>query len=480
MNTEIKKVFLSGICGTAMASLAGMLAETGYSVSGSDQAVYPPMSTFLEGLGIPVTEGFSETNIKKAAPDLVVIGNTLSRGNPEIEYVLDEGLSYKSMAETVKEFFIRDRRSTVVAGTHGKTTTTALLSWILHSGGLDPSFLVGGIAENFRSSYRIGSGGDFVIEGDEYDTAFFDKGPKFLHYLPHIALIKNIEFDHADIYRDLEQIQLSFRRLINIVPRSGLIVAGVESPAVRDVLADAPAPVQTFGLTSGDWTTGNIHAQEGGTRFDVLRDGHLWHTVWTPLVGEFNVSNALAAVIAAHHLGLSREAIHSALAGFKNVRRRLEILGEVSGVTIYDDFAHHPTAVRETLRGVRAQFPDSRVWAIFEPRSQTSRRRIFENEFSDALGIADVALIAPVYSATHLEPDGVLSPERVADRANRDGGQVHVMDSSEEIVDFVAAHAGPGDRVVVMSNGGFDDIHRRLLDRLRQESIDGTDPVATG
>ena len=480
MNTEIKKVFLSGICGTAMASLAGMLSEAGYSVSGSDQAVYPPMSTFLEGLGIPVTEGFSEINIEKAAPDLVVIGNTLSRGNPEIEYVLDEGLFYKSMAETVKEFFIRDRRSTVVAGTHGKTTTTALLAWILHSGGLDPSFLVGGIAENFRSSYRIGSGRDFVIEGDEYDTAFFDKGPKFLHYLPHVALIKNIEFDHADIYRDLEAIQLSFRRLINIVPRSGLIVAGVESPAVRDLLADAPAPVQTFGLTSGDWRAGNIHPQEGGTRFEVLREGHLWHTVWTPLVGEFNVSNALGAVIAAHHLGLSREAIQSALAGFKNVRRRLEIRGEVSGVTVYDDFAHHPTAVRETLRGVRAQFPDSRVWAVFEPRSQTSRRRIFENEFADALGIADVALIAPVYSATHLEPEDVLSPQRVADRANRDGGQVHAMGSSEEIIGFVAAHARPGDRVVVMSNGGFDDIHRRLLDRLGPESIDGTDTVATG
>ena len=342
MNTEIKKVFLSGICGTAMASLAGMLSEAGYSVSGSDQAVYPPMSTFLEGLGIPVTEGFSETNIKKAAPDLVVIGNTLSRGNPEIEYVLDEGLFYKSMAETVKEFFIRDRRSTVVAGTHGKTTTTALLAWLLHSGGLDPSFLVGGIAENFQSSYRIGGGGDFVIEGDEYDTAFFDKGPKFLHYLPNVLLIKNIEFDHTDIYRDLEAIQLSFQRLINIVPRSGLIVAGIESPAVRDLLADAPAPVQTFGLASGDWSVRNIHVEGGGTRFDVLREERLWHTVWTPLVGEFNVSNALSAVIAAHHLGLSKEAIQVALTGFKNVRRRLEIRGEESGITVYDDFAHPP------------------------------------------------------------------------------------------------------------------------------------------
>ncbi len=456
-----------------MASLAGMLATTGYSVSGSDQAVYPPMSTFLESLGIPVFEGFSETHIRDAAPDLVVVGNALSRGNPEIEYVLDTGLRYTSMAETLKEFFIRGRRSTVVAGTHGKTTTTALLAWMLHSAGRDPSFLVGGVAENFSSSYRLGSGPDFVVEGDEYDTAFFDKGPKFLHYLPHIALIKNIEFDHADIYADLEAIQLSFRRLINIVPRSGLIIAGAESPAVENLLNDAPAPVQTFGLETGDWTTRNITREDEGTRFDVLKDGGFWHTVWTPLIGEFNVANALSAIVVAERLELSKEETAAALRTFKNVRRRLEIRGEVSGVTVYDDFAHHPTAVRETLKGVRGQFPEARIWAVFEPRSQTSRRRLFESEFARALGIADVVLVAPVYSPAHIKPDGVLSPKRVAGESSQYGTEAHAMSSSQEIIDFVATRARPGDRIVIMSNGSFDYIHRRLLDRLTLESNSG-------
>ena len=462
-----------------MASLAGMLATAGYSVSGSDQAVYPPMSTFLESLGIPVFEGFSETHITNAAPDLVVIGNALSRGNPEVEYVLDTGLRYTSMAETLKEFFIRGRRSTVVAGTHGKTTTTALLAWMLHSAGREPSFLVGGVAENFSSSYQVGTGRDFVVEGDEYDTAFFDKGPKFLHYLPHIALIKNIEFDHADIYKDLEAIQLSFRRLINIVPRSGLIVAGAESPAVGNLLNDAPAPVETFGLETGDWTTRNITREGDGTRFDVLSGGSFWHSVWTPLVGEFNVANALSAIVVAARLGLSKEETATALRTFKNVRRRLEIRGEVSGVTVYDDFAHHPTAVGETLKGVRGQFPASRIWAVFEPRSQTSRRRLFESEFARALSIADIVLVAPVYSAAHLKPDGVLSPQRVVNEVNKvnetrqDRTEAHAMGSSEEIIDFVASRARPGDRIVIMSNGSFDDIHRRLLDRLNLESITG-------
>ncbi len=457
-----------------MASLAGMLTTAGYRVSGSDQAVYPPMSTFLARLGIPVFEGFRESHIRDAAPDLVVIGNALSRGNPEVEYVLDSGIRYSSMAETLKEFFIRGRRSTVVAGTHGKTTTTALLAWMLQVGGRNPSFLVGGVAENFSSSYQLGSGGDFVVEGDEYDTAFFDKGPKFLHYLPQIALIKNIEFDHADIYTDLAAIQLSFRRLINIVPRSGLIIAGVESPAVEELLADAHAPVQTFGLEKGDWTASNISSEGAGTRFDVLKGGHLWNSVWTPLVGEFNVANALSAIVTAHRLGLSKDESAAALRTFRNVRRRLEVRGEVSGVTVYDDFAHHPTAVRETLRGVRSQFPTARIWAVFEPRSQTSRRRLFEREFAQALAVADLVLIAPVYLPARMEPDGVMSPERVAVEACQDGTEAHAMASSEEIVSFVAARARPGDRIVIMSNGSFGDIHRRLLDRLNQSPIAGT------
>ena len=467
LTTETRSIFLSAICGTAMASLAGMLARCGYQVSGSDNAVYPPMSTFLEQLGIPVYEGFSEENIRTARPDLVVIGNTLSRGNPEVEYVLDEGLRYASMAETVQELFIRGRRSIVVAGTHGKTTTTAMTAWLLESAGRSPSFLVGGIAENFQSSFQIGTGPDFVIEGDEYDTAFFDKGPKFLHYMPRIAMVKNIEFDHADIYADLAAIQTSFRRLIQIVPRTGLIVAGTDYPAVADLLDGVHSRVATFGIRSGDWRADSIEYSAGGTGFDVIRSGVRWARFQTPLAGEFNVQNALSAIIAAADVGLTPEEIQTGLARFKSVRRRLEIRGTEGGVTVYDDFAHHPTAVSETLRGVRNQFPDTRVWAIFEPRSQTARRRIFEAEFTKALQEADVAVIASPFSTSHLTPDNVIRPEQMVQSIRAGGGEAHTFESTAEIVTFVSGQARSGDRIVVMSNGGFDGIHQRLLGALR-------------
>ena len=466
MSKHYNRIFLSGICGTAMASLAGMLKARGYEVSGSDAAVYPPMSTFLDELGIPVFEGFSERNIERSGPDLVVIGNVLSRGNPEVEHVLDSGIRYASMAETVKELFIRDKRSIVVTGTHGKTTTTAILAWILESANRAPSFLVGGITGNFGSSFQLGEGDDFVIEGDEYDTAFFDKGPKFLHYLPRIALIKNIEFDHADIYQDLEAIKLSFKRFINIVPRAGLIVAGVGSPAVAELVAAARSRVATFGLEQGDWQARRIVPEGGGTQFDVLLRGEFWSNFHIPLMGRFNVLNTLSAIVAADEVGVSPDEIQTALTGFKNVRRRLEVCGTVGGITVYDDFAHHPTAVRETLGGVRAQFPDARIWAVFEPRSQTSRRRIFEEEFAEALGLADVSIIAPVHSPKHLESSDVLSPERVVRTVSENGGQAHTFGSTAEIVNFVAANARNGDHVVIMSNGSFDGIHKKLMDSL--------------
>ena len=470
VSKQVSTIFLSGICGAGMASLAAMLQADGHEVSGSDAATYPPMSTFLEGQGIRVFEGFSEEHIEKVGPDLVVIGNALSRGNPEVEYVLDTGIRFASMAETLKEFFIRERRSTVVAGTHGKTTSTAMLAWMLESAQRSPSFLVGGVARNFASSFQLGSGPDFIIEGDEYDTAFFDKGPKFLHYMPHIVLINNIEFDHADIYSDLEAIQLSFRRLMNIVPRSGLIVAGVDSPAVGELLPSAPAPVETFGLETGNWRADEICAGPDGTSFDVLEGDRLWHQFRTPLVGAFNVANALGAIVVAQRLGLSAEQIQDALMSFKNVRRRLEIRGEVQGITVYDDFAHHPTAVRETLKGVRSQFPDARIWAIFEPRSQTSRRRVFEAEFAASLSLANIAIVAPVYSPGHLEPSDVLSPERVTEEVLRRGREAHALNSTDEIVDFIAGGVLPGDRVVVMSNGSFDNIHQRLLGVLEAQN----------
>ena len=470
MQKDIKHIFLSGICGAAMASLAGMLKETGYAVSGSDSAVYPPMSTFLKSLDIPVYEGFSEDNLKRHVPDLVVIGNVLSRGNAEVEYVLNQDLRYRSMAETLKEFFIRGRRSIVVAGTHGKTTTTAMLAWMLSAAGREPSFLLGGIAENFQSSFQIGSGPDFVVEGDEYDTAFFDKGPKFLHYLPRIAIVKNIEFDHADIYPDLEAIKLSFRRFINIVPGDGLLIAGVDSPAVTELLVDARSRVATYGLDQGDWKAEKLEAADGGMGFDVVVRGEFWYRFRIPLPGEFNVRNALSAIVAGDELGLSADEMQEALSGFRNVRRRLELRGEVAGIRVYDDFAHHPTAVRETLKAIRAQFPDRRIWAVFEPRSQTSRRSLFEQDFSAALGLADVAIVAPVHRAKGLDPTEVLSPERVVRALEGRGGRAHTFGTTDEILQFLAAEAADGDQVVIMSNGAFDNIHERLLELLNHQS----------
>ena len=466
--TDRQKIYLIGICGTAMASLAGMLREKGYAVSGSDSDVYPPMSDFLARLEIPVFKGFNAENIQKTKPDLVVIGNALSRGNVEIEYVLDSGLRYASMAETVKELFIRGRQSIVVAGTHGKTTTTAMLAWILEVAGRKPSFLVGGIAENFGSSFQVRDGPDFVIEGDEYDTAFFDKGPKFLHYLPRIVLLKNIEFDHADIYADLEAIKTAFRRLINIVPRSGLIVAGIDSPVVTELIPAAFSRVATAGLGTGEWQAVNIKTTADGMDFEILRSDSNTGSFAIPLPGTFNVQNALGAIIVARDLGIPDEVIRRALSTFKSVKRRLEIRGEVNGIVVYDDFAHHPTAVQETLRAVRERHPHARVWAVFEPRSQTCRRKIFEPAFIQSFDPADVILIARVYGASHLAPAETLSPDRVAEGIRARGKRAFTFASTAEIVSFVASEARPGDHVVIMSNGGFDNIHIKLLERLRR------------
>ena len=449
-----------------MASLAGMLQSTGCVVEGSDSDVYPPMSDFLERLGIRIYNGYRAENLAESKPDIVVIGNALSRGNPEVEAVLDAGTRYASMAETVKELFIRGKNSIVVAGTHGKTTSTAMMSWVLEHAGRKPSFLVGGIAENFGRSFQISEGPDFVIEGDEYDTAFFDKGPKFLHYLPRIVMLKNIEFDHADIYADLEALKTSFRRLINIVPRSGLIVAGVDSPVVRELIPAAFSRVATVGIDSGDWRAGNIESFEDGMSFDVSNASTPVGRFSVPMLGTFNVRNALDVIVVAKELGLDNATLQRGLSSFKSVKRRLELKGEVGGVRVYDDFAHHPTAVLETLRAVRQRYPDGRIWAVFEPRSQTCRRRIFENEFIKAFDPADAAVIARVFGSTKLAPEDQLSPERLIQGIQARGKTAATFDTTAEIVEFVARRAAGGDQVVVMSNGGFDGIHRKLLTAL--------------
>jgi len=450
-----------------MASLAGMLQAKGCAVEGSDSDVYPPMSDFLERLGIPVYKGYRKEHVIASAPDIVVIGNALSRGNPEVEYTLDSGIRYASMAETVKELFIRGKNSIVICGTHGKTTTTAMAAWVLEQAGRNPSFLVGGIAENFGRSFQVADGADFVIEGDEYDTAFFDKGPKFLHYLPRVVMLKNIEFDHADIYSDLESLKVAFRRLINIVPGSGLIVAGVDSPVVRELIPAAFSRVATVGIESGDWRARNIVQADEGMRFEVWSGDTSVGSFAIPMLGTFNVRNALDVIVTAKELGLSNDAIQAGLSSFKSVKRRLELKGEANRIRVYDDFAHHPTAVAETLNAVRQRYPSDRIWAIFEPRSQTCRRRIFENDFIKSFDQANQIVIARVFGASRLLPEDQLSPDRLVEGIRGRGRAARTFDSTAEIVEYVASHAAPGDHIVVMSNGGFDGIHGKLLGALQ-------------
>jgi UDP-N-acetylmuramate: L-alanyl-gamma-D-glutamyl-meso-diaminopimelate ligase len=464
----IKHVHLIGICGTAMASLAGMLQARGFKVTGSDQNIYPPMSTFLEDRGIRLFEGFSEQHLEPR-PDLVVVGNAVSRGNPEVEVSLNQKIYYASMAEVLKEFFIRGKQSLVVAGTHGKTTTASLLAWLLECGGIDPSFLVGGIAENFGSSFKLGSGNIFVIEGDEYDTAFFDKGPKFLHYLPDWVIFHNCEFDHADIYSNLAAVQLSFSRLINIIPSHGRLLAGWDDPAVRELSAKAFCPVQSFGLEGkAQWTIRSIEILPEMMRFEIWCEGAFWERFETRLTGTFNVKNALAAIVCAQELGVERKVLQQALRDFKNVKRRLEIRGVVNGITVFDDFAHHPTAIRETLTAVKARYPTNRLWAIFEPRSATSRRNVFQQEFARCLLPADRVILCSPFAPEKLDASVRLDVEQIVNDLKRQGVSASWWDSADAIVANVASLLEQGDKVVIMSNGGFDGIHRKMLEALQR------------
>jgi UDP-N-acetylmuramate: L-alanyl-gamma-D-glutamyl-meso-diaminopimelate ligase len=449
-----------------MASLAGMLKVSGFEVAGSDQNVYPPMSDFLQDFQIPVFNGYSESHLS-SRPDLVVVGNAVSRGNPEVEYTLNAKLRYASMPEVLKEFFIRGKESIVVAGTHGKTTTTSLLAWLLEYAGKDPSILVGGIAENFASSFKLGKSNLFIVEGDEYDTAFFDKGPKFLHYLPDWVIFNNCEFDHADIYAGFEAVKVSFRRLINIIPSGGRLIAGWEDPVVRELSTKAYCLVETFGL-EGDpsWTAVSIEHHETGMRFDVQYRGQFWGTVEVPLAGSFNVKNTLAALACAHGLGVEKEKLMEGLRRFRNVKRRLEIRGEIQGVTIFDDFAHHPTAIRETLKAVKARYPESRVWAIFEPRSATSRRNVFQQEFVEAFLDADRVVLCAPYAVEKLDPAARLNVSKIVEDLRHRGLWAETWPTADGIVQEVTPQLTAGDKVVIMSNGGFDGIHAKLIQAL--------------
>ena len=463
---------LIGICGTAMASLAGMLQARGHHVTGSDQNVYPPMSTMLRDLGINVLQGFNREHLTPA-PDCVIVGNAIPRGNPEVEETLKRKLLYRSQAETVKEEFIRGRHSLAVAGTHGKTTTTSIAAWVMDQGGLDPTFLIGGVAQNFGSSFRVTQSDYVIVEADEYDTAYFDKGPKFMHYLPELAIVNNIEFDHADIYKDLDAVKLAFRRFMNLVPENGRLIAGSDSPNVRAVVESfGPklfTQLETFGTTEdARWQVRNADFTGGLSRFEVFRDQQQWGEFQTPLLGEFNLLNCLAVIIAADAWGVSRERIQDALTTFKNVKRRAEVRGEQRGITVIDDFAHHPTAVRETLRALRARYTDRRLIAIFEPRSWSSRLAVFQNDYANAFVAADYVVVASVFDSQKVTEKGrALDTEELIEAISRQGKPALALPGADEIVEHILPELREGDVVAIMSNGGFGGIHEKILTGLQ-------------
>ena len=466
-----KHIHLIGICGTAMASLAGMLQLKGHRVTGSDMAAYPPMSDLLRKLGIAVAEPFSEKNLDPP-PDLVIVGNALSRGNPEVEHILDQRIPFTSLAQVIHEEFVAGHDSLVVAGTHGKTTTTSILAWIYEvaarqNSALAPSFLIGGVAENFGSSFQLRAGRPFILEGDEYDTAFFDKGPKFMHYFPDAMILTHVEFDHADIYRDLDSVKTAFKRLVNLVPRRGRVVAFDGAENVTECVANAFCAVERYGFREEScWRLRDLTQERGQTKWRVLRDGLEWAEFTLPMAGEHNAVNATAAAALAAGQGVEVGAIQEALSTFASVKRRLEVKAVVDGITIIDDFAHHPTAIRETLRALRASHAGARLWAVLEPRSNTLRRNVFERELTEALGLADEIVIAGVFKQESIPEGERLHPEMILSGLRAAGHHAELHASADEIVDAIAPRLKSGDVVAVLSNGGFDGIYEKLPARL--------------
>jgi UDP-N-acetylmuramate: L-alanyl-gamma-D-glutamyl-meso-diaminopimelate ligase len=468
--TEKKHIYLIGICGTAMASLAGMLNDRGFRVTGSDAAAYPPMSDFLTSLGIPVAQPFDPKNLSPT-PDLVVVGNAISRGNVELEHVLDQRIPFCSLPQLLHDEFLRGKEVLVVAGTHGKTTTTSMLAWIFQSAGLEPSFLIGGIAENFGSSFSLGKGKHFILEGDEYDTAFFDKGPKFLHYFPDSIILTSVEFDHADIYKDLDAVETSFKRLVNLVPRRGRVVAFDTGESVNRCVAKAFCPVERYGSReTSDWRIADLRFEPARTVWTVVRGGKASADFEFVLAGEYNVFNAVAAAALATSCGIPIEKVQQALKTFKSVKRRLEVKAEVNGVTIIDDFAHHPTAIAGTLTALRGRYPGRRLWAILEPRSNTLRRNVFQHELVKSLSLADEIIVAGVFKSDAIPAAERLDLMAVGAELEQSSKRARIVSGVEGIVQIVAPELRTGDVVAILSNGGFDGIYEKLPARLKQES----------
>lgn len=467
--TQIRHMHLMGICGTGMAALAGMLQQSGYTVTGSDSHVYPPMSLFLDSLNIPVQNGYNAGNLCPA-PDLVIVGNVITRKNPEAEALAGLKIPYLSFPQALAHFFIRSRTSLVIAGTHGKTTTCSLLATALFKAGLDPSFMIGGIVRQFAANFRLGGGRYFVAEGDEYDTAFFDKESKFLHYRPHVAVITSLEFDHADIFADLEAIKKSFKKFVALLPEDGLLIANLDDPNVAEVSAGAPCAVQGYGVNpSNTWALADLKTENGATCFKVLQNGAPWATMTVNLSGRHNCLNSLAVCAVLHHLGVSAQTINEGLCSFAGVKRRQEVRGIEKGITVIDDFAHHPTAVRETLAGLKQAYPRQRLIAVFEPRTNSSRRSVFQRDYALAFDAADIVLLREPVPLNGLPPEELFSSTRLAEAlVNERKLNAEAYADTDSILMRLSAILRHGDVVAILSNGGFDNIHARLLQHLRE------------
>jgi len=477
MSETLRHVHFVAIGGTGMGSLAGLLAARGLRVTGSDDALYPPMSTLLERWGIPVRDGFRPEHVLDDPPDLTVIGNAVRPDNPEARAAIDEGLRYLSFPDALRELAIEGRHSVVVAGTHGKSTTTSLIGHVLHATGRDPSLLVGGFSLDFGGSFREGGGEHFVVEGDEYDTAFFDKTPKFLHYAARTLVVTSIEFDHADIYRDLGHVKDAFRQVVAKLPRDGALVAAMDEPNVREIAAEAPCRVVGYGASEAGegvarFRAGRALSDPDGTHFDVLVEGRAAGRALLPLYGTCNVENALAALAVADVLGVPLGEAIPALATVQGMKRRQELRGEVNGILVYDDFAHHPTAVRASLEALRARHPDRRLVAVFEPRTNTTRRAVFQRAYADAFTAADRVVVAdppdgPLYSNTGETPER-FSAKRLASDLTLRGTPAAAPGGVDDIVALLRKESRPGDVLLVMSNGAFGGIWERLLSTLRE------------
>lgn len=462
-------IHLMGICGVGMSSLAGMLKDKGYIITGSDQNTYPPISTFLQSLSIQVMKGYSPSHLHPR-PDLVIVGNVITRDNAEAGELLRLGIPYLSMPQALRRFAMEGKKSIVIAGTHGKTTVSALTAWILDVAGMNPSFMIGGIAKNFHRNFKLGNGPYFIIEGDEYDTAFFDKGPKFLHYDPYLAAITNIEFDHADIYKGIEEIEDSFRRLIEIVPEGGALCANSDDPLVVKVIKAARCPHLSFAIQrDADFTVGDIAFQNGETKFTVVREGEEYLKVATDLFGNHNISNILGAITISSSIGIPRETIARAIGTFKGVKRRIEFLGDYNGITVVDDFAHHPTAVRETIKAVKGIYKNRRLIAVFEPRSNSSRRNIFQNAYASSFDDADLVILPepPMMDTIPLEER--FSSASLAHSLNKRGIEALYFPGNDDLLDGIVALAKEGDVILVMSNGAFDNVQQRLIKMLEEK-----------